>query len=286
MKRLFKVLLTLLALSLLLSPLCVFATEEESGLYVSADLKTIRVDGVKYYRCVGMPDNVYAHYEYEEQVFFEGDASDIAKYKVYFEDNPSYFNVYFCEATYTYTDGAVLTSYYVRHDYAETYKNVSQGIGVKYYVNYQWPEGNRVYFDKSCLADTLTQFYSYQSSDYFNVYARSDDDVEIECLQGEMYIVNDEYYFMPKELNSGDKFVSSGSLMGYLVTDEAVTEELKAGVEAYYNDDFGVFYDGNFAEGFSVFMIVLFFDQLLLRIQEGSDLSDGRKYARRQGRCG
>lgn len=166
------------------------------------------------------------------------------------------------DAIIYYYDGASLSVTYLRDDYIEEYKKVTQGKCENYLVDFFYPEGNTINLDREVLTEGPKTEVTNDMS--FTVYAAASDN-SFRASVGEIISHNDRYYFLDYSeigAESESDFYENyniDSLPVYEITDETAVAMLTSAEENFYDDDFGFLYDDELSTGISkVFFTIVF----------------------------
>ncbi len=166
------------------------------------------------------------------------------------------------DAIIYYYDGASLSVTYLRDDYIEEYKKVTQGKCENYLIDFYYPEGNKIYLDGEVLTEGPKTQIPHDTS--FTVYATASDDSfrasvgEIISHQGQYYFVNFAEIGVETIFDFYENY-ESDKLPVYEITDENAITMLTEGEEKFYDDDYGFLYDDELSAGISkVFFTIVF----------------------------
>ena len=164
-----------------------------------------------------------------------------------------------------YKDGSTLTVSYIRNDLKEEYNKLIKGDCEKFTVDFVWPEGNTISYDRNGFLNgretTLSNVYDYMVHDV-NVYTQ---DKTICINVGLILADSGKYYFLnfiDSGISSNDylwEYDSSESFYVTEITDPALIEQLKIGEQKYFEDDLGYIYNDELSESISkVFFVAAF----------------------------
>ena len=170
----------------------------------------------------------------------------------------------------TYKNGTYLTVSYLREDYVDDYEKFLNGDFSEIEINFLWPVENVIKTNKNLLMTGNTKEVSnedfwYNSMD-FAVYVATDDGA-LSYEIGQIVEITGTYYYLDYNENNlkigtdywYDKGLVSGTVILREITDEALIAEIDVAMEAYYQDDFGYFYNDELANAVSYFFLILLF---------------------------
>ena len=263
MKKLkFTIIFTLLLL--FCSSFTVFA---ETDNILSEDYQSLTIDGTSYSRIdASLLEIDYSKTLSSEFQFSSSQQETIKDIQI---QTTRTENILYVEITFS--DNAVFSATYLQDDYLETYNEFTAGQINEYHIDFQWPDGNSVSAQRTDLfskAVTLT-FSDLNRCDYYPVYTRSEDEV-LSMETGSLLIVDDTYYyvnFSDFDFDTDYYFDPSdySELPAYQITSTALSADILAAEEAYYDDDLGFLYD----DDFSADILTAFTFILLLLIPTG-----------------
>ena len=260
----------LIAVIVLSFSLCIpsFAIEERI-VTLSDDYKNLYLNGSTYVRA----DTSMIFYELND------DGDDNLQYGSYYADCPAPTNynghyyiklsdkqhseiesVDICEVNKKETifiiiiyfkDGSELHIDFLREDLIDEYIQITSGNTDTYIIDFMWPEGNEVTIDKEKLfIGNKTVIDTWEYEEEFSVFANSPTG-GFEAQLGYVFSINDEYYFY--------YYNSENETEAIKLTDEETLKSIKAGVEKYYNDDYGYLYNNKLTETISKTFFILIF---------------------------
>ena len=166
-------------------------------------------------------------------------------------------------------DGSNLTVHFIKDTYLEDYNNVISGNGDVYLIDFLYPENNMVLTSKSALEGEPTII---SSDDVFGVYDYfyvdvANQDQSVSMATGVVFVIDGTYYYfdyIAEGFEDAD-FLYSGELgkakevNAYKITDEKLLADIEVAVEAYYDDDYGIFFDKETSDIIAmVFLIIIF----------------------------
>ncbi len=166
-------------------------------------------------------------------------------------------------------DGSNLTVYFIKDTYLEDYNNVISGNGDVYLIDFLYPENNVVITSKSALEGEPTIISTddiFGVYDYFYVDAANQDQ-SVSMATGVVFVIDGTYYYfdyIAEGFEDAD-FLYSGELgkakeiNAYKITDEKLLADIEVAMEAYYDDDYGIFFDKETSDIIAmVFLVILF----------------------------
>jgi|GEM_PF-1241942 len=251
--------------------------ESQPVITFSEDYKKMYVDDVPFSRFDATM--LSTSFDYEVRVENERNSSfvnsayvdltdaqkeDLAE--IYIETNLAQ-NMYRVELLFT--DGSSLIVHFIDEEILDDYNKVVSGDADHYIVDFLYPEANMVVTEKSALFGTTTTYtvedltYTY---DFYYVEA-TNKDMSISLDAGVVFVDGDSFYYIDYKENNlehadffyGNSYADDKEIVVHKITDEALVLDLQSALEAYYDDDYGIFYDDDTSEAISaIFIIILF----------------------------
>ena len=150
-----------------------------------------------------------------------------------------------------FKDGSELHIDFLGEKFIDEYRRITSGNTDKFVIDFMWPEGNKVTIDKEKLfIGNKTVIDTWEYEEEFSVFANSPTG-GFEAQLGYVFSINDEYYFYYNNSENETEAIK--------LTDEETLKSIKAGVEKYYNDDYGYLYNDELTETVSkIFFIIVF----------------------------
>lgn len=177
------------------------------------------------------------------------------------------YNMYWVEMNLG--DGSSLTVYFIQDEYIEDYNNVIKGNGANYVIDFVYPENNVVLTTKTALEGemvTINQEDVYNSYDIFYVDV-ANEDLSVSMTTGVVFEIDDAYYyfnyiaagFADADVLYYGGYVNGEELTAYKITDEKLLADIDSAMKAYYDDDYGIFFDKETSEFIAMIALVIIF---------------------------
>ena len=254
-----KCILTLILAMLLFSCLGMTAFADNSAPMLSEDYQTIYMNGNTYHRFnASMIDSSY----YSQCMTVELSATQqesIDDINILANESCSLL-----EVEIAFKDGSLLTAHFMKEDAIDSYEKIVSASDALYTVDFKYPYGNRVsgYKEFYTANPIVLDEFTLNGCNSHYVYIDIQEDTQL--LVGALLTYDAHYYYVDfneigvKGLYNFDPYDYS-TLSAYEITDTSLLEDIKTGETAYYNDDFGFFYDDNFTEAVAkLFLIIAF----------------------------
>lgn len=170
-----------------------------------------------------------------------------------------------------FTDGAALSSTYIKTEYLTEYNKILDEDFAFCEVDFSYPEYNIVKLSGDVLSGEKVTIKDPEIhvDDYFSVIVSSEDkNITVEV--GILIISNNEYYYASyKELGS-DRYnyfiYDEESVTAHKITDKKAVALLAKAQENYFESDFGFFYNDDFTTNIADIFIVAVFGVLPLAV--------------------
>lgn len=226
-----KTLTFVLTLVLLISVFPVFnAFATDDACYLSDDLSTLHYSGHDYLRT-----NLNRFYYDYSANYVEPALPDSIRAQVSAYDLRVYKEGIIISLSINFKDGSEYFAKYLRSDWQDTYKSVTQGKGESFYLEYGT-------YDEKELPLSVEQLYGekteldtsslYMANELY-VYTKTENG-ELVHQRGIIFEAKNEYYFVdcselsPVPNTSYNVWEDYDSLPAYKITDEEVAKDLKA----------------------------------------------------------
>ncbi len=183
--------------------------------------------------------------------------------------------------TIYFLDGSEFYIGFLREDLLEEYNELVNGNSPKYTIDFMWPDGNEATIEKEkFFIGKKTKIDIWDYDEEFYVYAKSEKcgfDAEI----GVLHSKDGKYYFFDYNdlgIKSDEELTNIGNyeIEAVELTDKEMLENIQAGEEKYYEDDYGYIYNDELTERvskifytilFAVFPAIIFIVSLILAIK-------------------
>lgn len=176
-----------------------------------------------------------------------------------------------------FKDGSTTTSDYLLNDYIEEYNRLETADSTELHIifsNYWGGSEEEIIVSatpdkfKGEKAEISISPDDYWVNEIFPVYIKSNKyDFFVEM--GYFVDINDEFYYIDYNDFEIDYYnFNSFDYEGpaYKITDLGLIQEIEEGIENYYSDDYGIFFDDNFTQVVSKIFITLVFAVIPLAI--------------------
>lgn len=255
-----KYLICIITSLLLFSCLGMTAFADDSSLTISDDYQTVYLNGESYSRFNASMINTEYEFYYVSPKLTDIQQEQVAEVSLMINQSHSllYLDI-------DYKDGSNLTAHFMRDDYCDAYDKLVNNQNTPYIIDFEWPEGNRVTGSKALFTENPVILGSSElnkSSHYFVLMNILEGDIDI-CM-GALLIIGDNYYYVDYEEIGVTRLYGFNAyeytdLPAYKITDADLVADIAAGEEAFYNDNFGFFYDDELTSTISkVFLIIVF----------------------------
>ena len=219
--------------------------------YASDEVKEIPVDSVTEFVDYG---------SYYTVKLTKTQGKEIKKVEI---TNSSYDETLFYVLIYFY-DGSELQIDFIREDLIIEYKKSIKGEVNNFYIDFKWPEGNKVTVNRNELFTGEKTKINVWDYDYdYDVYAKpanANFDIEI----GKILKFDDDYYFysfIDSDIKSSNDFweLDDEKIKVTKLEDESIIEKIKLGEEKREEDSLGYLYNDELKESVAKIFFILVF---------------------------
>lgn len=255
-----KYLICIITSILLFSCLGMTAFADETASTISDDYQTVYLNGKTYSRFnASLIETEYDTYDVTPELT-DAQQENITNISIMANESESLLSV-----DIDFKDGSTLSANFMRDDYRKNYDELIKNPNTPYIIDFEWPEGNQVTGSKSLFTANpvvLAQRSLNRSASYHVLMNIIEDDTRI--YKGSLLIVDDHYYYVDyEEIGVTNPYFflpyEYTELPAYEITDPDLVAEIIAGEDAYYDDDFGFFYDDDLTKTISTVFLILIF---------------------------
>lgn len=227
-------------------------------LELSEDYRTVRWNEKEYQRIDSSGMTLEADYEDFDILLTAEQRQTLKEISVVVYNDLAVLrlNIYFAE-------GGKMTGYYLRTDLMDTYNAIKAGKAEECLVDFEYPADNTVKTSKTQLMGrkcTLHEDILIWCDDYpVKFYLAGD---ELMLTAGAILYREDQFYYVDCAENQldGDFYPADHTaLSGWEITDPQLISQFTEALDAFYSDDFGIFFDDSLAVAISKVLVTVVF---------------------------